>query len=114
MLSISLDEGAVFDILAINLVKYQRKPNDNLFTVIEEMKKEIAAQIGSDKTNNILFSMEFKELVKVNDDVFDLIDAAQTGEGLARAVQDGNRKRYNQKILLQKKFFHDKITEEKM
>jgi hypothetical protein len=114
MLSISLDEGAVFDILAINVVKHQRKPTSNLTMVIEEMKKEIATQIGLDKINEILSSLEFKELVKVNDDVFDLIDAAQTGEGLARAVQDGNRKRYNQKILLQRKYFHDKITEEKI
>ena len=114
MISISMDEGAVFDILAINIVKQNRNPSDNLNRIINNMKTEIINQIGIQKTNKILSSEEFKELIQINNAVFDLIDQAQNGNGFAREVQDGNHKRYTQKVILQKTFFYNHITEEKM
>jgi len=114
MLAISLDEGAVFDILAINVVKNIRRPSENLKKVITITVDEIKKQIGEEKTESILHSEEFKELVSINDLVFDLIDEAHYAIGLAKDVQDGNFKRYTQKILLQKKFFGSDATEEKM
>ena len=114
MLSISLDEGIVFDVLAITIVKQRIKPSENNNGIINQMKREISSQIGQEKVDIILESEEFKELIKINADVFDLVDRAQNGNGLARDVQDGNYKRYKQKTLLQKKFFDTPIKEEKM
>lgn len=114
MLSISLDEGAVFDILSINIVKFQRNPNNVVADAMEYMVDEIKSQIGIQKFIEVTESEEFKELIRINGVVFDLIDKAQKGDGFAREVQDGNFKRYTQKTLLQKKFFNTNVTEIKL
>jgi hypothetical protein len=67
MLSISLDEGAVFDILSINIVKYQKNPSQPLADTIMWMKTEIKNQVGIPKFLQIIESDEFKELVRINE-----------------------------------------------
>lgn len=114
MLKISLDEGYVFDILSIYQVKlgflFEEK-----YTVTENaykcMSDEIISQIGDEKFQEILQSDEFLNLLESNKNVFQLVDIAQNGEGLAKLVQDGNHDRYICKTKLQQKFFNNNISE---
>ena len=114
MLSVSLDEGYVFDILSIYQVKLGFLDGDK-YNVTENaykyMSNEIISQIGLEKFDNIVKSDEYSDLLSSNKKVFELVDEAQNGTGLAKLVQDGNHERYICKTKLQQKFFNNNINE---
>ena len=112
---ISLDWGAIFDILAIMQVKCRirfldYKKNSNYI----QLFNEIASQIGIRKLNKIIKSKEYKQLLKVNLDTFNLVTLAQKDNGLARRIDNSNYDRYVKKSTLQKKFFNTGVKEIKI
>jgi len=115
MLTISLDEGYVFDILAVIEVKNQFKQiNNNKDSRYFQLWNEIANQIGQNKLEEILKSKEYKQLFRNNETVFNFITTAQKDKGLAGLIDKTNYKRFISKTKLQKKFFKTKVTEIKI
>jgi len=119
MLKISLDEGAVFDMLSVLEVKSKKTFNDKekekkVFSALKLMLFEVGEQIGTEKTDLILNSPEYKELVEANDETFCLVDLAKRNACKAKEVDDCNTKRYNIKVKLQQKWFGSEAFEQKM
>lgn len=116
MLNVSLDEGYVFDMIAILEIKSKIFTGQKLHKAIESMNsicQEVKSQIGKDKFDKILASDEYQKLYLANKKVFGLIDLAKTSKGLSKETDDANYDRYLNKISLQKKFFNDIISEVK-
>jgi hypothetical protein len=106
MLNVSLDEGYVFDMIAILEIKSKIFTGQKLHKTIESMNcmcQEVMSQIGKDNFNKILASDEYQKLYLANKKVFGLIDLAKTSEGLSKETDYANYDRYLNKISLQKK-----------
>lgn len=114
-MKITLDDGAVFDILAIIEVKCKaRKINvaeDNNYL---RLCNEISEQIGEVKFSRIRRSKEYQDLINANGQVFGLVELAQQDDGLAKIVDLANYERFRLKTKLQKKFFKTKPMEIKI
>lgn len=116
MLKVSLDEGYVFDMIAILEIKSKIFTGQKLSKAIESMNymsQEVISQIGKNKFDEILASNEYQNLYLANKKVFILIDQAKGSTGLSKYTDDANYDRYLNKISLQKKFFNDIISEVK-
>lgn len=116
MIKISLDEAYVFDILSIFQVKVSKFTGEKLLKTLESMsdlKEEIIAQIGTDLFDRIVSSKVYNNLLKANENVFDLVDKAANSDGLAKMVDEANHERYIYKQNLQTLFFNTDITEVK-
>jgi hypothetical protein len=116
MIKISLDEGYVFDMLAILDVKKTSFTGDKLNFVIEsynKMSSEIIEQISEHKYIEIIESKEYKDLFTANKSVFDLVDKTKIEGGLAKLVDDANFDRYLKKQALQSQFFMNEMKEVK-
>lgn len=116
MLKISLDEGYIFDMLAILEIKSKIFTGHKYDKAVESMtimSNEIISQIGKDKFDQITSSDEYQNLFNANKKVFELIDLAKTSDGLSKDTDDANYERYLKKVDLQKKFFNDNIFEVK-
>ena len=115
MIRISLDEGYVFDILAIIEVKNKIRKIDNKDDPnYQRVFRDIAQEIGIRKLDKILKSREYEDLLKDNKQVFGLVEHAQLDNGLAKMVDVANHQRFISKTKLQKKFFKSKPTEVKI
>ena len=115
MITISLDESYVFDILSIYQVKKIKSPDNPVhFDNFNRLHSEIEAQIGSDKISQILSSEEFLNLLKANSETFDLVDEVKKDPCKGRELDECNYNRYLKKIALQEKFFYSSMTEIKI
>lgn len=114
MISVSLDESYVFDMLSILDVKIKKLNNEkflktqNFFNL---MKSEIIEQIGEEKFLKIINSELYKDLYNSNLHVFELVDLVKKEGGLAKIVDDANYKRYECKMNLQNYFFNTEMNE---
>lgn len=116
MLKISLDEAYVFDLLSIYQVKIDKSDGnkrDSLKKSEKIITDEIISQIGYELYNDIVHSKEYDDLKKSNRNVFDLVDRANETE-LSKLTADANYDRYQKKMLLQSKFFQEKLNEVKI
>jgi predicted CopG family antitoxin len=116
MLSITLDEAYVFDILSIHEVKIHKsggEKRDSLIQTREALAKEISNQIGEQTFSEIISSEVYGELKKANSEVFDLVDRASESE-LAKLTAEANYKRYIKKTELQSTFFNNQLSEVKI
>jgi hypothetical protein len=116
MLKISLDEAYVFDLLSIYQVKIDKShghKRDALKKSEKIITDEIISQIGNDLYNEIILSKEYDELKQSNRNVFDLVDRANETE-LSKLTADANYDRYEKKMMLQSKFFQEKLNEVKI
>ena len=116
MLQISLDEAYVFDLLSIYQVKINNAHDqklDQLKKTYEVLSNEIIEQIGQELFSKIISSIEYYELIKINQIVFDLVDRANETQ-LSKLTADANYQRYIKKIELQNEFFKNTITEVKL
>jgi len=116
MLKISVDEAYVFDMLSVFDVKLRNLDGEKLLKTIEkysDMKEEVVEQIGEDKYNQIVSSLEYQQMVFANQRVFDLIDESKNDTGLAKITDDANYERHVAKMALQKRFFDTDLTEVK-
>lgn len=114
MIKISLDEGYVFDLLAIHLVKSRKKPSVLNYQNYFDLANEIKDQLTLEKFSDVIDSKEFDELVNVNNAVFEAVDLAKTDEIPASAVDHLNYKRYLAKKKVQEKFFGGELKEQKI
>ena len=116
MIKISLDESYVFDMLSVLDIKLDLLFDEKLETVKSthsKLSNEIIDQIGLEKYLDIIKSDEYAEMIKVNKNVFDLIDQSKFDTGLAKTTDDANYERYVKKIVLQKRFFSSNLSEVK-
>ena len=116
MLKISVDEAYVFDMLSVFDVKLKNLTGEKLLKTIEkysDMKEEVVEQIGKDKYDQIVSSLEYQKMVYANQRVFDLIDESKNDTGLAKLTDDANYDRHVAKMDLQKRFFDTDLTEVK-
>lgn len=116
MLRISVDEAYVFDMLSVFDVKLRNLHGEKLLKTIEkysDMKEEVVEQIGKDKYDQIVSSLEYQKMVYANQRVFDLIDESKNDSGLAKLTDDANYDRHVAKMALQKRFFDTDLTEVK-
>lgn len=118
MLKVSLDEGYVFDILAIYLVKSELADTEHRKAVsldaANKLAKEIEEQIGFDLFLPLVNSQHFKDLKAANRETFLLVDEARSSdEGLAKKVDAANLRRYHCKVRLQERFFGSSPVEVK-
>ena len=116
MLTISLDEAYVFDILSILEVKcdiftgekYEISSKAHNF-----LKCEIVDQIGIENFQKIINSLEYQNLKNANLETFRMVDLARESNGLAKDVDAANYERYLCKKILQETFFEISLTEVK-
>lgn len=116
MIKISLDEAYVFDLLSIYQVKSDKSDIDKkrkLLVILTELSQEIISQVGYQKYSTIVNSDEYIDLIKLNREIFDLVDRASESE-ISKETADKNLERYYTKIKLQNKFFESEITETKL
>jgi len=116
MIKISLDEAYVFDLLSIYQVKSIKSDLDKkgkILVSFSNLSQEIITQIGYDKYGSIINSEEYLELVKLNGEIFELVDRASESV-IAEETANKNIERYHTKIKLQDKFFESEITETKL
>jgi hypothetical protein len=116
MLKISLDEAYVFDMLSVFDVKLKNLLDEKLAITAEKAKlliNEIVEQIGFEKYNEIISSVEYTNMVEANQRVFELVDRSKYDTGLAKITDDANYKRHIAKVALQKNFFKNDLTEVK-
>lgn len=108
-----VDEAYAFDYLSILMTKNKKRGLDPL-------EKPAAAYISSFKsqkenTQEVLDSEEFDNLLKANEEVFELVDLAKEDRVSAKKVERGNMKRYLAKKALQERFYpNEDITEIKL
>ena len=114
MIKISLDEAYAFDMLAILEVKISNLSGEKLAKTLEKMSdmiEEFVEQIGRDKYNQIIYSVEYEKMIKANHKVFELIDKSKFDDGLAKVTDDANFERHIAKVAFQKRFFDSDLTE---
>lgn len=116
MLKISVDEAYVFDMLSVFDVKLKNLSGEKLLKTIEkysDMREEVIDQIGKDKYDQIVSSLEYQKMVYANQRVFQLIDESKNDTGLAKITDDANYERHVAKMALQNRFFETELTEVK-
>lgn len=114
---ISLDWGAIFDILSIYNVKINicdgLKKEQN-FQNFKQLENEIREQIGVKLFNEIVGGKEYQDLYDANLHTFKKVEEAQKTIGLAKEIDSANYQRFLKKISLQKKYFNNEIKEVKI
>lgn len=112
MLNIKVDEGYAYDFLSILDLKRNKnlKNSKENFDLCNNFLKD---QVGDKLHTEILNSIEYKNLLKANQDTFDAVEMARYGSISAKEVDNLNMKRYYLKVDLQNKFFSGKIMEQK-
>ena len=116
MLKISVDEAYVFDMLSVFDVKLKNLDGEKLLKTVEkysDMREEVIDQIGKDRYDQIVSSLEYQKMVYANQRVFELIDESKNDTGLAKITDDANYERHVAKMALQKRFFDTELTEVK-
>lgn len=116
MIELKVDSSYAFDYLSILEVKRQ-----NLIIGAEQQelcKKTIEQQLGFELTKKILSSKQFKQLVAVNQNIFDLLDQYNNQEDCDKSSvlaqsHVANQQRHEIKKQMQKKFFACDLTEKK-
>jgi len=103
MITIPVDEAYAFDFLSILIVKKSAQ--------IKEVEDHISRQIGISEYQKIFESIEFKNMIDINQKTFDMVDRAKRNDTDAKSVDDCNMKRYYAKLSLQNKFFHSDLKE---
>ena len=114
MITISLDEAYIFDLLAILELKKNRSTEKIHIENYNAAHKEIQDQIGKKKLITITESKEYINLIAINNEIFDLVNLCQQAEGLAALTAETNNTRFVLKNNLQNKFFKNSLQETKI
>lgn len=117
MLTITLDEGQIFDIISIlnvKILKSSGQTKDNIIQNYQFLSNEIKNQIGESLFNKIICSDEYKDLFNANKKTFEAVDLAKTDLIRASEAYMLNNDRFNKKIALQNKFFNSPCKEVKI
>jgi hypothetical protein len=113
MIKIEVDEAYAFDYLAILEIKRKNSTKD--LCTFNYQRSIIIEQIGSHLFEQIIMSDLYRELVKINQSIYDMIDLIRQDylEMDARVVDDANMTRFNLKRKLQDEFFMNELIETK-
>lgn len=110
MIKISVDEAYAFDYLSIIEIKARINKTINTQTT----KNDIIDSIGIDKYNEVIESLEYKDLKSANLVVFEAVDMAKKFQIPASYVDYCNYQRMICKRKLQDKHFNNELTEVKI
>jgi hypothetical protein len=109
MINLLVSESYAFDYLSILEIKKDK------FQEQEKHYKEcylfLSKQIGHVKFSSILKSQEYLSLKETNLLIFNGVDKAKFNLITAKELDNYNILRYRAKQVLQKKFFHNSISE---
>jgi len=111
MINICVDEGYAFDFLSILEIKKNR--SNQAMQSWHNCFNYLKAQLPSYLFVLIINSQEYRNMVAINQKIFDAVEKAKYGEITAKEVDSVNMERYYAKIDLQNKYFLNKITEQK-
>lgn len=118
MIFVQVDESFGYDMLSVCEIKLNISRNMKNISNYERYFKIIEDQVGRIKHDTIIESEEYKELLKVNKQLFDGFNDIKSEKGkdiLAITLDILNYNRHICKINLQNRFFPDKtITEVKL
>lgn len=110
---LSIDEGFVFDMLAIKRVKADMSPSIESENAYEGLKIEILQQLSSRVFYEILGSQEYHNLYKTNREVYEAVEKSKQGLVSSSEVDYLNWVRWIHKGNLHKRFFASPYMEQK-
>ncbi len=113
MLKISIQEAVAFDSLSIFLLKVVRNNNEINNKNYNFLLNELYSELGIEKTNIILNSREYKDLYKINELIFNLVDRVKKDPCIGNQIDKANYDRFKRKQELQFKFFKSNLSEQK-
>jgi hypothetical protein len=111
MIKIYVDEAYAFDYLSILYLK--RDINEDAYKNWQNCFFNIEEQIGGSKTQEIINSIEYFNLLDANKLTFQAVEKARYGSITAKEVDNANMLRHKRKLELQTKFFYNKLMEYK-
>jgi len=112
MISLQVDEAYAFDYLSILEVKKQKSSS-----AIEAWSKcyiHLQKQFDSEKWLSMIYSEEYRNMIKANELTFDAVDKAKNNEVTAQYVDHCNYQRHTAKQSFQKRFFNSNLSELKI
>jgi hypothetical protein len=112
MINLLVDEAYAFDYLSILEVKKEKSCNS--YTAWINCWSNLQSQFDSEKWLSIIYSEEYKNMIKANRLTFDAVDKAKIDEVTAKYVDHCNFQRYIAKQNFQKKFFNNELQEYKI
>lgn len=112
MINLLVDEAYAFDYLSILEIKKQKHSlsNDTWNKCYIHLQK----QFDSEKWLSMIYSEEYKNMIKANELTFDAVDKAKNNEVTAQYVDYCNYQRQLAKQYFQKKFFASTLSEIKI
>ena len=112
MINLLVDEAYAFDYLSILDVKRKKKSEnyDNWINCYKYLKD----QFDDDKWLSMIYSEEYKNMIKANELTFNAVDKAKNNEVTAQHVDYCNYQRHAAKQNFQKKFFTSDLSELKI
>jgi hypothetical protein len=112
MINLLVDEAYAFDYLSILEVKKGKSFNNNQAWL--NCWSHLQKQFEPEKWLSMIYSEEYRSLLKVNALTFDAVDKAKTNQVSAKYVDDCNYQRYLAKQNFQNKFFKSNLSEIKI
>ena len=112
MILLQTDEAYAFDYLSILEIKKQKSSS-----AIEHWLKcyvHLQKQFDSEKWSSIIYSEEYKNMIKANELTFNAVNKAKNNEVTAQYVDHCNYQRYIAKQNFQKRFFNSNLSELKI
>ena len=109
MIDLLVDEAYAFDYLSILHVK--KTINEKVESIWKDCFFYIQKQIGNKLMQEIIHSIEYKNMIEANQITFDAVEKARYGSITAKEVDEANMLRYKRKCELQNKFFLENIKE---
>lgn len=112
MINLLVDEAYAFDYLSILEVKKQKSSTNNKAWL--DCWSHLQNQFEPEKWLSMIYSQEYKNMIKANLLTFEAVDKAKNNEVTAQYVDYCNYERYIAKQNFQKKFFIDSLQEQKI
>ena len=112
MINILVDEAYAFDYLSILEVK--KKKSDSSIEAWQKCYIHLQKQFDSEKWLSMIYSEEYKNMIKANELTFEAVDKAKNNEVTAQYVDHCNYQRHVAKQNFQKKFFNSELSELKI
>lgn len=112
MIKLLVDEAYAFDYLSI--LDLKRQKSSDSYDAWINCYKYLQNQFDNDKWLSMIYSSEYKEMLKANTLTFDAVEKAKNNEVSAQYVDECNYLRYKAKQNFQKKFFSESLSELKL
>lgn len=112
MINLLVDEAYAFDYLSILDIKRKKKSDhyDSWINCFKYLKE----QFDEEKWLSMIYSEEYKNMIKANELTFAAVDKAKNNEVTAQYVDHCNYQRHTAKQNFQKRFFNSNLSELKI